>query len=359
MGVASGAFAFIGIAKLKRGNPLKIAVRASVGDALRMRLPFRSLAPALTKPFLAPRVCAATLAAIFALALGPKNSAAASWEATSWHGEKGWKASSGATLAIVSETRSRLIYLGASDEKSNLLSAPAERGELIRGKPSPNWGGHRVWLGPQSRWGWPPPRDWEFSATASAEIKGDRLILEDRHEDAAYPAILREYVWEGNRLRCTARWKPAPHDRPYYAMHVVPIDVPAAIDVSLFKWERVPLGVVGIHGDQPDAAHALPVASVTVNASGDRATVASGIVTSKLGFRPQTLQVKRGAWLLMVRPGPTHGVELESPDFGYISQIWVGDSHATFCELEQITPYLIPADDGWCASTIYLEAAKE
>ncbi|HEU5080891.1 MAG TPA: hypothetical protein VFT72_16885 [Opitutaceae bacterium] len=314
------------------------------------------IVPAIGR-LVAAGVVACLTAATFAFAETPAAERVTTWEPTKWHDEPSWKSVRGQALAIVSESRGRLIYLGGIDGASNLLSAPAERGELLPGKPSPNWGGHRFWLGPQSRWGWPPPADWEFSSAVSAEAEGDRLILNEPRKNTAYPAIIREYAWQGNRLRCTARWKPGANSLPYYGMHVVPIEAPAVMNVGLVKSDDVPLGIVGIHGDKPDTAKVLPVASVTVD--GDRATVTSGIVTSKLGFHPQMLQVKRGSWTLFVHPGPTHGVMQLSPDHGYTSQIWVGEKRYDFCELEQITPFLNPGEDGWCGSTIYLEAKHD
>lgn len=291
--------------------------------------------------------CAFSATLVFAAANTP-------WESTTWQDEPSWKTTHGETLVIVSEARSRVIYFGGLDQHSNLLSAPPSREPLVHGKPSPNWGGHRFWLGPQSRWGWPPPNDWEFSAATKAHVENEKLILEESHEDSAYPKIQREYSWEGNRLSCSALWRP--EGRPYYGMHIIPIEAPATIQVALYKWEHVPHGLVGIRGDNPNVTDPIPAPSVSVE--GNRVTLITGKATAKLGFYPQTLEVKRGDWTLLVHPGPNHGAVLESPDFGYLSQVWVGDAHYNFCELEQITAFLIAGEDGWCGTTIYFEARK-
>jgi len=279
---------------------------------------------------------------------------AATWQKTTWNDEPAWVAANGAQEAIVSEARSRVIYFGAISGDHNLLSAPVPKAAPTAKVFAPNWGGHRFWLGPQSRWGWPPNADWEFSATQMAEATGPELILHEVHRDTRYPAIERIYVWEGDRLRCTARWREG--DKPYYGIHIIAIDTPAEVAPRLASWEHVPLGLVGIHFDNPDALKPLPHAAVVVK--NGQAEIKSGIAMGKFGFYPQTLSVQRGDWTLLVQNGPVQGTPIESPDFGYLTQVWVGDAHSTFCELEQITPLLLPDEHGWCGSTIYLQAKR-
>lgn len=291
---------------------------------------------------------------IFAVLLAPTVVAAQSWQKTTWNDEPAWVAKNGAQEAVVSETRSRVIYIGPVSGEQNLLSAPVPKAAPTAKISAPNWGGHRFWLGPQSRWGWPPNADWEFSAAQSVKVAGDKLLLTEVHHDLRYPAIERTYAWEGERLRCTARWRAG--DKPYYGMHVVAIDVPAEIEASLAAWEDVPFGLVGVRGDHPNAANPLPHPAVVVKDG--RAAIKTGIAVGKFGFYPQTLSVKRGDWTLLVHNGPIEGTPIESPDFGYVTQLWVGDARATFCELEQITPFLLPDAEGWCGSTIYLQAMQ-
>lgn len=274
------------------------------------------------------------------------------WQRTTWNDEPAWQSEHGLQRVVVSEARSRVIYLGPADGQHNLLSAPTPREEPSAKQGAPNWGGHRFWLGPQTRWNWPPPRDWEFSAAVSATVEGDHLHLKEPQTDSAYPALERDYVWEGDRLRCTGRWQPK--GRPYYGMHVVAVDVPAKIEARLYAWDNVPLGTVAVRGDTPNAKDPLPHPAVKVE--GTRAIMTTGIEVAKLGFYPQTLSVERGDWTLFVHPGPVEGIALESPDYGYLSQVWVGNPSHTFCELEQISPFLLAGPDGWCSTTIYLEA---
>jgi len=286
-------------------------------------------------------------------ALSPAVAIAQPWQKTTWNDEPAWLSKNGAQEAIVSEARSRVIYLGPASGDHNLLSAPVPKSVPTGTVVAPNWGGHRFWLGPQSRWGWPPIADWEFSAAQNAvNNSSNELVLTEVHHDARYPAIERIYAWEGDRLRCTARWRAG--DKPYYGMHVVAIDVPAEIEPSLAPWEHVPLGLVGVRGDNPNAINPLPHPAVVVKDG--HADIKSGIAVGKFGFYPQALSVKRGDWTLLVHNGPVEGTPIESPDFGYLTQLWVGDARSTFCELEQITPFLLPDAQGWCGSTIYLQA---
>lgn len=279
--------------------------------------------------------------------------AGADWVKTSWQGEDAWMATQGAVRAVVTEARSRLIYIGSPDGACNLLNAPVPREPPTAGDPSPNQGGHRFWLGPQRRWIWPPLGEWEYSPAAGVSAAGALLTVVQMRRNPEYPAVTREYAWEGGRLRCTARWRD--DGRPYFGIHVVPVDVPFAVTARLVRWDEVPDGAVAakMDGREPDLA--LPHPSISV--AGDLATVASGHKTVKVGFAPQALTIARpGGWTLSVQPGPWEGVALGSPDHGYLSQVWVGSPKDRLAELEQLTPYLRGDANGNCSSTIYIEA---
>jgi hypothetical protein len=275
------------------------------------------------------------------------------WVKVTWRGDAGWTATQGAVRAVVIEERSRLIYLGSLDGEHNLLNATYPQEKATAAAPSPNQGGHRFWLGPQRRWKWPPPKEWEYSPAAQASAAGSVLTLVHAHADPDYPALVREYAWEGKRLRCTARWRD--DGRPYFGIHVVPVDVPFVVQARLVKWDEVPEGVVAAQLVDPGPALVLPDPSLSVQ--GDLATVTSGIKTVKLGFAPQALTIARpNGWTLSVQPGPYEGVALGSPDHGYLSQVWVGSAKFQLAELEQLSPYLRGDANGRCAATIYIEA---
>lgn len=280
-------------------------------------------------------------------------SAEPGWVRTNWRGDAGWTAANGPVLAVVIEARSRLIYLGSLDGGFNLLNAPYPKALPAAGDPSPNQGGHRFWLGPQSVWKWPPLKEWEYSPAASVAASGAVLTVVQEHIDPGYPAVVREYAWEGGRLRCTARWRD--EGRPFFGIHVIPVDVPLSLAARLVRTAEIPAGAVAAQMVDPEPALELPHPSVTVD--GDVATVTSGIKTLKAGFSPQALTIARPhGWKLSVQPGPCEGVAVGTPDHGYLSQVWVGSEKFDLAELEQLSPYLKGDAHGLCASTIYIEA---
>jgi hypothetical protein len=288
------------------------------------------------------------------LSSAARPSPAASWHRTTWEGEPAWAAESGEVLAIVSEARARLIHLGPAGRGSNLLSAPVPRPEPKDAGEAPNWGGHRIWLGPQKRWVWPPPRDWEFSSAAASHADGETLVLVHARSDPDLPALERRYRWDGDMLDCTVRWREA--REPWYAMHVVAVDAPIAVTVSLRAWDEVPEGWVEV-SMQGFATTGLRTHSALEEHGDGRITVRSGRKGGKWGFAPQPLTVARsGGWQLIVEPGPWTGLALGSPDQGYLSQVWVDAGESAFSELEQLSPYLLPEADGWSTSTVRLRA---
>lgn len=276
-----------------------------------------------------------------------------SWIPTDWQGEAAWISTCGEVRAVVSAARARLIYFGAADGSLNLLSAPVPAVEPADRSDSPNWGGHRFWLGPQKRWVWPPLVEWEHAAAAQVAVQEKVLVVRHERMDAAYPALTREYAWEGSQLRCTVRWRD--DGRPYFGMHVVAVNLPFEITARRFVWPEVPEGIVDVQMTGPVLEGML--AHPAIKVQGDQVTLRGGIKSAKVGFVPQRLEIGcAGGWRLAVSPGPHAGVALEAPDKGYLSQVWVGGPDSDLAELEQLTPYLIGGADGMCASTIFIEA---
>lgn len=278
---------------------------------------------------------------------------AAVWEKTVWNGEPAWASVTDGVRAIVTEKRARLIYLGAADGSLNLLNAPHPLPKADKSNPWPNQGGHRFWLGPQYRWVWPPPSDWEYSAASHASVLAGVLSLHQAHNNPMYPALIREYTWEGKLLRCTVRWKD--DGQAYFGLHVVAVDVPFSLRVHLQKTAAAPAGMVAARMVDPEPPLQLPHPAITVN--GDYATIRSGIKRVKLGFPLQTLRIERPAgWTLAVLPGPCSVATAEAPDQGFLSQVWVGDNTNELAELEQLTPCLKGDSSGYCSSSIFIEA---
>jgi hypothetical protein len=275
------------------------------------------------------------------------------WEKTSWQGEPAWISSHDGVRAIVSEARARLIYLGSDDGSLNLLNAPCPQVHPDKKNPWPNQGGHRFWLGPQSRWGWPPPAEWEYAAAQRVTAEGAVLTVLHARRDPAYPVIAREYAWQGRRLRCTAYWQDDGH--AYFGLHIVAVDTPFTITNRLNHSKEAPAGFVAARMIDPEAAVQLPHPAVTIK--GNLATMIPG-KKAKLGFTPQPLTIDRPhGWKLSMQPGPCSVAFGASPDQGYLSQVWVGDTSSDLAEIEQLTPPLKGDASGRCTSTIYLEAA--
>ncbi len=279
--------------------------------------------------------------------------AAPLWSATEWCGEPARVSTQGMVRAVVSLARCRLMYLGAADGSLNLLDAPVPAVAPAAPSDSPNWGGHRFWLGPQKRWVWPAPVEWEHAAAAAVSERDGVLVLAHERRDPAYPALTREYAWEGERLRCTVRWQA--DGRPYFGMHVVAVNTPFQVTARRFAWDEVPEGVVDVQMTGPVVRGLLGHPALEFRE--DNIVVTAGRKMAKCGFVVQPLAIDRPqGWRLALHPGPHEGLALESPDKGYLSQVWVGDAAVPLAELEQLTPYLIGGEGGACASTVYLEA---
>jgi hypothetical protein len=278
----------------------------------------------------------------------------ADWTQTSYNGEKAWASRRGSVLAVISEARGRLLYLGKGDGSANLLSASFPCAAPTNANSSPNWGGHRFWLGPQARWIWPPLTEWEYSAAAKTGVDGDVLKLEFPRTNPDYPALTREYAWQGTRLRATVRWKD--DGRAYYGMHVVAVQAPAEIIATPHKTDAVPCGLVAVRIDGYDVNGFLP--HPAIREEDGRAHLRSGLgKSSKYAFPIQTLSVPRAeGWVLAMHPGPSEGVPVGASDGGLLSQVWVGNAGSTFAEIEQLSPLLLGDERGQCSSTCFLEA---
>ena len=275
------------------------------------------------------------------------------WQPVQWHGEEARVSTHAGVRAVVSLARSRLIYLGAADGSLNLLDAPVPAAAPANASDSPDWGGHRFWLGPQKRWVWPAPVEWEHAAAAEVDEREGMLVVVHQRQDPAYPALVREYAWEATRLRCTVRWKA--DGRPYFGMHVVAVNTPFSLTARRVVWEEVPEGIVDVQMTGPVVSGLLGHPAIA--AEGGNVNVVAGRKMAKVGFVVQTLAVERPqGWRLAVHPGAHTGLVLESPDRGYLSQVWVGGPEVPLAELEQLTPYLLGDADGNCSSTIYIEA---
>lgn len=279
------------------------------------------------------------------------NPKSALWTPCTWHGENAYRSIRGEIHAIVSLQRARLVYFGSSDGKRNLMATPDRRILPNENEPSPDWGGHRFWLGPQKNWGWPPLADWEYSSVQSCMPHDESLQLQGPHANVAYPQIRRRYHWHDNELHCSCEWQS--NDTPYYGMHVLAITPIDSLKLYIQISNTTPAGYLRIHLDGTD-----PTPLSTIETRDGTATLhssdgqADGI---KVGFPIQTIAHQSKHGTLRMSPAKTKGVVTSEVDCGYRSQIWCRDT-GPFSEIEQISPYLKAPRGDWISCSIALSA---
>jgi hypothetical protein len=258
------------------------------------------------------------------------------WTSTLWNGEKalvsvhdGWK-------AIVSLERGRLTHFGPADSGANLLFATATRDDPA------GWGGHRLWLGPQSTWAkiWPPPDTWEHSGPESFTVENGtlRLVMPDAGD--GWPRLTRTYRWNGRRLVCGAEIHGG--TRPAQIIQIVQAPSANRITVLAKPDAAAPLGYVRLPAGQVSRLTTAFDPPPHVTREKDTLTLRYLGVTEKLGFRPQGLVGASSASLgLKIGRVSQTGVVAGEPDQGFSTQVYLG-GHEPFIELEQLTPLFSP-----------------
>lgn len=249
------------------------------------------------------------------------------WQQTTWNGEKAWESTSSEWTAIVSEERSRLVSIARTEGGANLLYASP--------KTSSSWGGHRCWLGPQTKWkaNWPPPADWEASAAADIKVFKTLLTVSHPHADADYPALTRSYQWRDGVLHCGVSWQGDYH----HAIHILQVPQWSIIHVRRAVQTVVPLGYSFF--DSIGNLTNVDVPAGISRTDGDDVTLWHANTTAKIAFSPQEITADIGDYQLKMRHGKLIGVESVSPDLGLLTQIYLGDWQNPFVEIEQLSPF--------------------
>jgi hypothetical protein len=255
------------------------------------------------------------------------------WRPATWNGERAFEAATPRWLAIVSVERARLVYLGGRDGTHNLLFAPSTRNDPA------GWGGHRLWLGPQSTWsrGWPPPDAWEKSGAENVRVDGARLELKLADAGDGWPRLTRVYRWEEDgRLHCEALSNGGTRSAQF--IHIVQVPAEAEVEVHSAPRPDLPVGYAQLHlGRTPSPQRKFqPLPHVSESAGVLHLRVAN--VKEKLGFEPQPLVARSEGSGLRVERGVSDGVLLAAPDEGLFTQVYLGDNHTPFIELEQLSP---------------------
>lgn len=252
------------------------------------------------------------------------------WAATTWRGERAYELTSGCWRAVVSIDRGRLVYFGPADAGRNLLFETASRQDPF------SWGGHRVWLGPQALWGWPPPDAWERAAAERVTPNGARLELLMPDAGSGFPRLTRIYELVARRLAC--RVAIAGGTQAVQVMQI--LQTPQATTVDLepapsAQWSRGYFRVGGDIGPPMESVFPLPAG---VQESSGRVTVSFAGKSDKLAFPPQALAAHIGERTLILAFGESRGAELAAPDGGFYTQVYIGHAEAPVVELEQLSP---------------------
>lgn len=253
------------------------------------------------------------------------------WQSTTWNGEHALVAVSSGWKAIVSLDRSRLVHFGRASDETNLLFAPTTKQDAA------GWGGHRLWLGPQSTWsgGWPPPAAWEHSGAESfSQTEGTlRLVIPDAGE--GWPRLVRTYRWNGDRLICTAELSGG--SRSVQFVNIVQIPSPSLVAVSASPGKSAPLGYVLLPSTATPRFTTDFRPPPHVSRNENDLTLHHLKTVLKLGFVPQALIAHEGDVVLkMSRLAPAE-TSTSEPDQGFFTQVYFGGSEP-FVELEQLSP---------------------
>jgi len=249
-----------------------------------------------------------------ALVVGARAATPPTWEAITWYGERALASTSAGWRAVVSLERARLMAFGPAGSDANLLLAPPTRANRNM------LGGHRLWLGPQSAWGWPPPAAWEYKEPESWQADGGTLRLVMGDAGDGWPRLTRVYAWDGPRLACRAEITGG--------TRAVQIAQPEA---------AFPAGYVELPSTAGPFAAEFAVPPHVARA-GDSIRLHHIAQVMKFGFRPQTLAGEDAGRPLRVRRGPMSGTPAGAPDEGFFSQVYLSGPDGNFIELEQLSP---------------------
>jgi hypothetical protein len=270
----------------------------------------------------------------FALA---SDSGAEAWTETTWNGERVFVANSAGVEAIVSADRGRLVYFGLENEGRNFLFRPPSRRDPA------GWGGHRVWLGPQTDWSknWPPPAGWDAAPPERIQVDGSRLEFAMADAGDGWPRITRLYFWRDGKLHCDARMSGG--SRPAQIIHIVQVPATTEAEMKAAPSPDVPRGYTQVHlGRGLIPVKQFPEPSQITDAAGKLRVKFSGKM-DKFGFTPQPILARvEGGITMRIERGAETGQAISTPDEGFATQIYLGSARGPVIELEQLSP-LFPA----------------
>lgn len=268
------------------------------------------------------------------------------WRATTWMDEPAYAAAADGWVATVSVARGRLVDLRRTGG-GNLLYVPVPAPPFQEQFSIP-WGGHMVWLGPQQRWVWPPPRAWEFSPAAQVVTEGGTLELILPHDDPALPAVSRRYAWREGALHCTVAWRGGAQH--WFGWHILQLGRDWAIRLPTAPRDDVPQGFAIEAGKVVDRAPA-PDAAWWRAGDGIGIRGIAGMPSRKYLAPAAPITVERGGVRLTLSPATSAGIRVGPGADGLEAQVMVGqDAH--YIEIEQCSAMLDAADGAAATITI-------
>lgn len=258
-----------------------------------------------------------------------------SWSPTTWNGEVSLTSTSQGWKAVVSLARGRLVYFGPADQDANLLFAPPTQDDPA------GWGGHRLWLGPQSTWAkiWPPPAVWENSGPESFMSDGGKLRMVLFEAGDGWPRLTRTYRWAGAKLICGAELSGG--TKPAQVIQIIQVPRTTLVEAQARPEASAPAGYVLLPAGQTPRLMTEFAQAAHVTRDGTALQLRHLDRVLKLGFRPQTLAGRSTTLALQVSRGSENGPVLASPDQGFFTQVYLG-GHEPFIELEQLSPVFAP-----------------
>jgi len=260
------------------------------------------------------------------------------WQKIESPGGVVWQSESDGWRAIVEPPRGRLTFLGRVDGR-NLLRRPPDPTEPLE------FGGHRVWLGPQEEWTpfWPPPANWEMMPANRITLRRPwELEVVSPSGAGSDVAITRRYRWAGpGILECTVLWTenlPAPRR----SINIIQLAKNAIVFAEAKPTPGAPNGYaqLPIHG-RPGTQQKF-ASPPQVQRQGRHLTLTRRPTTEKLGFSQQTLTARWPDAELALVPGKVHGIPQTSPEADYPSHVYLGGDGSPVVEIEQISPRLRP-----------------
>ena len=269
------------------------------------------------------------------------------WAGVSWQSERALASTAQGWKAVVSLQRGRLVFFGPTEGDTNLLFSTATRTDAA------GWGGHRVWLGPQSTWskGWPPPAAWEHSGPESFAIDSGvlRLVMPDAGD--GWPRLTRTYRWDGAKLVCGVEISGG--TRSAQIIEIMQVPRTALVQALVPPDPAAPAGYVLLPAgsNRQLLANFPPPPQVTLSG---RAVLLRHIgAILKPGFRPQTLSALVGRYNVNVGRIEATGPVTTPTDEGFLTQVYLGGPEP-FIELEQLSPLFSPG--GSASFALVLEA---